>query len=232
MWGLETTLVVDDSRVYRRLLCMILKPFSEKVLEAANPAEAIARIDADADINLVICDMVMEGGDGLQVLEHVRARPEPRPRVVMVTAYLDPQATERALRLGASAYLPKPITIRQIFDALRRDSRRERRGLERCRCSGRARLLDRDSDGSLVFDLYDISLTGAFLETVGPLLLGAELDLRLEIAGREGDVRARVVRVQEPSWIDVPGVGVEFSEVSDDAENAIRAAIDDAGRTS
>jgi len=90
MWGLGTTLVVDDSRVYRRFLCMLLKPFSEKVLEAANPAEAIARIDADTDINLVICDMVMEGGDGLQVLEHVRARPEPRPRVVMVTAYLDP----------------------------------------------------------------------------------------------------------------------------------------------
>jgi CheY-like chemotaxis protein len=46
MWGLGTTLIVDDSDVYRRLLCMLLEPFSEKVLDAANPAAAIALIDA------------------------------------------------------------------------------------------------------------------------------------------------------------------------------------------
>ena len=230
MWGLGTTLVVDGSEVYRRLLCMLLKPFSEKVLDAATPSAAIGLIDAHDDIKLVICDVVMEGGDGFQVLKHVRARPEPRPRVVMVTAYHDAQATERALRLGASAYLPKPTTIRQLFEALRRDSRRERRSHERFRCTGRAHLLEGGGEDSLVFDLYDISLAGAFLETAGPLQVGAELDLRLEIGGHEGEVRAGVVRVQEPSWIDVPGVGVEFASLSDAAESAIRAAIDDADR--
>ena len=39
-------------------------------------------------------------------------------------------------------------------------------------------------------------------------------------------MRARVVRIQEPSWLEIPGVGVEFLDLDDEAEEAIGAAIE------
>jgi len=56
MWGLGTTLIVDDSDVYRRLPCMLLEPFSEKVLDAANSAAAIALIDTESAIRAAVDD--------------------------------------------------------------------------------------------------------------------------------------------------------------------------------
>ena len=37
--------------------------------------------------------------------------------------------------------------------------------------------------------------------------------------------KARVVRVQEPGWLNVPGVGVEFLEISDEIATAIESEL-------
>jgi hypothetical protein len=96
----------------------------------------------------------------------------------------------------------------------------------RWRCPGKAYLVEDelDRDGCVSWDLYNVGLTGAFLETKCPLAIGTELDLLLVASGRKAHVRAQVVRVQEPSWINVGGVGVKFIGSSDDLELFLEGA--------
>ena len=119
----------------------------------------------------------------------------------------------RARDLGAAGYLQKPTTVRHILSALQDHEDAARRDLQpRWRCTATATLLDPKTGltGPLKWDVYNISPSGAFLETKGPVPLGSEVGLLLEVAGRKTTLRARVVRVQEPSWLEVGGVGVEF----------------------
>ena len=75
----------------------------------------------------------------------------------------------------------------------------------------------------LSWDLYDVSTTGAFIETRGPLPVGAELLLEIIFGKESVRCTARVVRVQEPCWMHVGGVGVVFTEI----EAASRRLLED-----
>jgi CheY-like chemotaxis protein len=225
----KQVLLVDDSPVYRELMATLLRPYCGELRTAVCAASAIETIESLPDLDLVICDVVMKGDDGFAVLEHVHRRGPSRLQVVMVTGYRGDAGAERARALGAAGYLQKPTTIRQILSAVGGARHGERRTVHpRWRCNGRATLIDPDSGhpGPLTWDLYNISPRGAFLETKGPVPLGSEIDLLLELAGRKAPVRARVVRVQEPSWLEIGGVGVEFLDLDDEAEAAIQSAIE------
>jgi CheY-like chemotaxis protein len=151
---------------------------------------------------------MMSEGDGFDVLEHVSSMETGAPIVVRVTAYPRERAAERAFDLGAVAYLSKPTTVRW-------------------RCSGKAYLLEgeHDSDALVSRDIYNLSATGAFLETKGPLPLGAKMNLLLSVGGHKARVRTWVARVQEPSWINVGGVGVTFIDSSAELEHLLEGAI-------
>ena len=121
--------------------------------------------------------------------------------------------------------MTKPTSIRTIQRVL--GAGNDLRLAKRWRCAGKAYLVDAQSDefSSLAWDVYNISPTGAFLETKGPLPIGSELRLLLELGGRRAEITGRVVRVQEPSWLDVGGVGITFVEPSADAVDVLQRAI-------
>ena len=146
----------------------------------------------------------------------------------MLTAYPSDEAAEDARQLGAVGFLSKPTTLRRIHLALEASERGERRELNpRWRCSGKAQLVDDASQGpgAVSWDVYNISEDGAFLETKGPIPIGTKLELMLEIEGGKARVQAFVVRIQEPSWFDVGGVGVTFVQTSDEAEQLIASVL-------
>ena len=219
-------LVADDSKVYREMMKTLMEPYAGQVHVAEGVEEAKSCIDRATSLGLVLSDVVMGDGSGFDLLEHVMAIPDPRPAVILVTAYPTEEAIARALRLGAIDYLSKPTTIRRVLRAF------EFRGLPspeeqerpRWRTTGRALLIDpgSDSDAFVCWDIYNLSPSGAFLESKGPIPVDTSFDLRIEVEGKRGRVRARVVRIQHPSWIDVGGVGVVFEEADADA----RAILD------
>jgi len=218
-------LIVDDSKLYRKFLTVLLRPYASSVTTAASVSEAIAAIDSEPGLDVVVCDVVLGDGDGFEILEHAASLPG-APQVLMVTGYRDPSGLERAALLGAVGYLAKPTRLRSIADALRAPIARYPTN-RRVRCSGVAYLLDATPPHpeQMAWDLYNLCNDGAFIETKGPLPIGDELYLRLHIAGRQAHVRARVVRVQEPSWMDVGGVGVTFIDPSAESRAVIDAAI-------
>jgi len=226
---LNAVMVVDDSVLCTQLMTTLLEPYSSKVVTAASAEEAIERIDENHPIDLVVCDVVMAGKDGFAVLERVRQLTGPRPEVILVTARPTDEGQQRATELGALGYLAKPTTLREILTVLEpppSDERREQN--PRWKCNGTATLCIPESGetGPLVWDVYNISPSGAFLETKGPLVVGSEFDMILELRGQHVRVRARVARVQEPSWLEIGGAGVEFLAPSEETRSAIRRAVE------
>jgi CheY-like chemotaxis protein len=227
MISLGNVLIVDDSTVCREMLATLLAPYSDQTLVAGSGREAIEILEQPGAIDLVLTDVVMDDGDGFEVLEHVAKMGASAPQVLMLTAFPREQALERALELGAKAYLHKPTTVRKILNAVGDHGMSQRRELNtRWRCPGKAFLVEGevDGDGLVSWDLYNVGHTGAFLETKCPLPIDTEMDLLIVAGGRKAHVRAQVVRVQEPSWINVGGVGVKFIGSSEDLERFLEGA--------
>jgi twitching motility two-component system response regulator PilH len=215
--GVGAILVVDASPTARETLRTVLIPHCRRVLAAPSAAEAIATIDRDETIGLVLCDAVLPEQGGFAVLRHARGLTGRKPEVIVVSPWWIPGDAQRATEDGALGYLVRPISLRDVARLWKQGRvqpealhpRMERRPL------AKVWLLDPLERGRTVlsWDLYDVSTTGAFIETRGPLPVGA--DLQLEIIFGKESVRctARVVRVQEPCWMHVGGVGVTFTEM-------------------
>ena len=75
------------------------------------------------------------------------------------------------------------------------------------------------------WDVRNVSLTGAFIETTSAIPVGTELDVSLVFGPTVIHTRAKVVRVQEPSWELPAGVGVEFKAFRGDAETFLESYI-------
>jgi two-component system, NtrC family, response regulator PilR len=100
-------LVVDDELSMREYLDVLLLRAGHEVATAATVAEGKAVIDAD-DVDLVISDMKLGTGSGIDVLRAAKARPQ-GPEVILITAYGTPAAAVEAMRQGAYDYICKPF---------------------------------------------------------------------------------------------------------------------------
>jgi CheY-like chemotaxis protein len=102
-------LLVDDEEANRDFLGRRLEKRGFTVLYAADGPTAIA-IAAEAQIDVVLLDIMMPGMDGYEVLTRLRERHPPhRLPILMVTARTDSTDVIRALELGANDYITKPI---------------------------------------------------------------------------------------------------------------------------
>ena len=73
----------------------------------------------------------------------------------------------------------------------------------------------------------NISITGAFLQTRGRLPIGQLLDLDLRLDdGTVVSLTASVVRVQEPDWGRIGGVGVKFTQVPAPSRALLEAFVE------
>ena len=223
-------LVVDDSLVFRDMLERILTPHCAEVVTARCCEEGKQQVEQHRDLSLVLTDVVMPDGDGFDLLEHVRERGQPRPHVILVTARASKADERRALDLGALGYLTKPTSFREISALLRRQgpSAWDAARAPRRRSNGKAFLKDpRVEDCShLAWDVRDVSISGAFLETKGPVPVGTELEMCLVFGAAMAHVKARVTRVQEPSWAHVGGVGVRFVKFYEGARELLESYLE------
>ncbi|NIV28719.1 MAG: response regulator, partial [Anaerolineae bacterium] len=87
----------------------VLKPGGYNVITAMDGRLGLKRILDDTP-DLVILDLNMPGMDGLEVLDSLQKRQVDIP-VILTTFYGSEQVAEKALRLGAAAYVVKPYQI-------------------------------------------------------------------------------------------------------------------------
>ena len=114
-------LVVEDSKTMRSMLAESLARIpGMEVAEAENGLAAIRALAAH-EFDLVVTDVNMPVMDGLKLVRHVRGDPrhEQTP-VVVITTENAPHDRERALALGANAYIEKPIQAPRVLRAVKR----------------------------------------------------------------------------------------------------------------
>ena len=110
-------LVVDDEPDLRETMGMLFSKDYE-VLAAADGPEAL-RILNDQKPDLMLLDIVMPGMNGLEVLKAARSR-SPQLAVLMITGEMGIALAERALTLGARAYITKPFDLDTLFAEVKR----------------------------------------------------------------------------------------------------------------
>ncbi len=107
-------LVVDDEHGIRELLFEILDDEGHHVIAAQNAAEARqARLNARPD--LVLLDIWMPDTDGVSLLKEWSARGLLDMPVIMMSGHATIETAVEATRIGAMAFLEKPITMQKLL---------------------------------------------------------------------------------------------------------------------
>jgi two-component system response regulator GlrR len=113
-----TVLVVDDDTDLLQLLTLRLRRAGFAVRTAVSGKEALKRL-LDSQPHAVVTDLKMDGLDGLELLTEIEARFPVLPVVLMTAHGTIPDAVQ-ATRLGAYAFLTKPIDDAELIACLRR----------------------------------------------------------------------------------------------------------------
>lgn len=103
-----TILIVEDDEALRTRLAMALA--DEYAVHGAERAGEALSFLSENNVEAILVDMTMPGGEGLVVLAHAGGM-SPRPHVVVLSSIARPAEAVKAMRLGASDYLVKPCDI-------------------------------------------------------------------------------------------------------------------------
>ncbi len=117
--GRRGILVVDDEGHTRLTLQTALEPLGYHLVMAGS-AEAATEALADPRIELVLLDLKMPGGSGVEVLRHIE-RERPGLRVVMITAHGTIDSAVESMKLGALDLIQKPFSVDQIRRLVERE---------------------------------------------------------------------------------------------------------------
>ena len=108
--------IVDDEPTFQEMV----KPFFElkgyTVFAAVSGEEALPRIEAEKP-DAVLLDMHLKGKlDGIEVLKQIKEK-SPSSAVIMLTG-IESNIKDETLRLGASKFLSKPVTVKTLNEAI------------------------------------------------------------------------------------------------------------------
>lgn len=117
---MKTCLVVDDSKVIRKVARHILETLNFQVSEAGDGREALESCLASAP-DVVLLDWNMPVMTGIQFCGALRAQPGGRhPKVVFCTTENEPAFIGEAIAAGADGYVVKPFDQVTMQEKLRR----------------------------------------------------------------------------------------------------------------
>ena len=225
-------LAVDDEKALCHLLALNLEDAGFDVTEAHSGNEAMRLIEAN-QFDLVISDIRMPDGDGIDLLTRVKNRDPVLPVVLFITAFADITMPE-AYHLGAEAFFKKPVKYDQLIAKIEECLKKKPdRWLKKER-------VDVDFSIDVSFDNYqtvvnahilNIGQGGFFLKIDGPLALVNQF-LEFKIAfldGKYSPIQGKgVCRWRRDDDSDYPkGIGVEFIEIDQETHTNLLALMQD-----
>ena len=111
-------LVVDDEPVVTHAATKVLSGEGFSV-DRAGDADTAARRIRDNDYSLVLCDLMLPGTSGLELIDVIHAE-LPHTPVVLITGYATVKSAMRAFRHGAFDFLPKPFDTFELVGVVQR----------------------------------------------------------------------------------------------------------------
>ncbi|HEX7127380.1 MAG TPA: response regulator [Thermodesulfobacteriota bacterium] len=227
--GGKRILVVDDVKLFRDLVHVVLGGTGYEILSAENGREAleIARRERP---DLVLLDLYMPEMDGAATCRAIRGEPDLADvPVIMVTSGGDPNEVARCVEAGCDDYVLKPIRrgplVRKITGLV------DERAFQRVRVP-----VDVPVEFGPASDrvgragrAVNISAGGLFVETPEPADCGT--DLALSFALPVDQAGAPVTATGRVAWVNAhperrkrdcgPGMGIAFRDLSDAGRSLI-----------
>lgn len=116
---MKTCLVVDDSKVVRKVVRKIVENLGFAVLEAEHGEEALAAVHAQA-VDVMVLDWNMPVMDGLACMQAIRADSAiAQPKIIFCTTENDFEKIQTAMLSGADEYVMKPFDQEIIAGKMR-----------------------------------------------------------------------------------------------------------------
>jgi len=112
-------LVVEDSPTMRQLISFALRRLKNiKIIEASDGVDGLKKLSIDT-FNLVITDINMPVMDGLKLVSLIRKDDvHGKIPIIIITTEGGQEDKERAMTLGANAYITKPVSAPQILSVV------------------------------------------------------------------------------------------------------------------
>ncbi len=112
-------LVVDDHDLLREGVVGTLSSFDDiEVVGEANNGQTAVALVADLEPDVVIMDLVMPGGSGLDAIKKISAN-HPKTKVMALTSFTDGSLVRRAIEAGATSFLFKTVDVDGFVSAVR-----------------------------------------------------------------------------------------------------------------
>ena len=117
--GRATVMIVDDHPIFRRGLADLIceEHDLEVCAEAEDAGDALQSLEACRP-DVVVVDLSLKSGHGIELIEQIRQRNE-RVKMVVCSMHDESLFAERALRAGAMAYINKQDAVEKLIDAIR-----------------------------------------------------------------------------------------------------------------
>ena len=116
--GPMRVLILDDEPI----VCKRLKPAFQKMGHSVetftDSAQALDRL-RETTFDLVVTDLKMEGFDGIQILDAVKAS-SAATQVIVITGFATLETAKESYRKGAFDFVAKPFKLRDILDCVKR----------------------------------------------------------------------------------------------------------------
>lgn len=112
----KNVLVVDDELELRSAVVFDLERRGCTIFEAACGADAIKIVEKN-QIDIIVSDVRMPNGDGIELLKRIRETHPNLPIVLLATGFADLSESE-ALNLGAYALIEKPFDRQKMLSLL------------------------------------------------------------------------------------------------------------------
>ena len=116
---MRTIFVVDDSPTVLLSLKNLLEMHGFKVETASDGKEALEKLECGVKPDLIITDLNMPGMDGFEFIKRVRQLKEFRFKPILVlTTESQLQKRQEARRLGATGWLVKPVSGKELVKVI------------------------------------------------------------------------------------------------------------------
>jgi CheY-like chemotaxis protein len=115
---MRTILVIEDNPEIRENTAEILELAGFRVLSAENGNEGV-RVAAEARPDLILCDIMMPGLNGYDVLRQLKSNAVTASiPFVYVTASGEKNEVKMAMDLGANGYVRKPFDVKELMQVI------------------------------------------------------------------------------------------------------------------
>lgn len=111
-------LIIDDDATIRNVLTTFLEENSLHV-EAAKDGESGLALLRDSHFDVILCDLIMPGTNGMDILKQLSAANNTIP-FILITAYGSIQTAVEAMKIGAFDYVTKPFVLDELMIIINR----------------------------------------------------------------------------------------------------------------